>query len=285
MNENQTIPIRKPNGQGQIVPEGRPQSDASKKDIPKYPPTQIPLSTQGWFYSEGHPLSCGYIELNQMTAAEEDLLADINLFQKGILLNKLIERLVTNKAIQSDDILIQDNDAIFIGIRRLAYGDSYDFSIQCPQCNAENTINVNLGELQNKPFEFEKYEKGKNEFSFSLPSGNVLTYKFLTDKESKSIDSELAALKRQFKGGISKELTTRLFYMIKSVNGNYDRPTIKKFVDKEFLSSDSLAFRKHIKENSPGIDTSFLFKCNSCNCEKKVGLPFGASFLFPDIET
>jgi hypothetical protein len=283
MPDNETIPIKRPTV---AVPDfvGNAASAASQKQEVKYPTEVIPLPTKGWFYPEGNPLASGEIEIKQMTAKEEDILANQDLIKKGKVLDKLLESLVVNKDIKISDILVPDKNSIFIAIRRLAYGDDYPVTITCPQCNAQNKVKINLSELNAKPFDFDSHQKGVNSFSFKTPSGIDLTYKLLCQNDESSIESEILQLTRLSKGA-SFDLTTRLKYLITSVNGNSDRATIRKFVDSPQLSAkDSLALRKHMREHNPDIDMSFDFKCDECTYERRSDVPIGASFLWPDID-
>ena len=278
---NQTIPIRRP---AVNVPDFvlKQQSDASQPKE-KYPSEVIPLPTKGWFYPEGHPLSSGEIEIKQMTAREEDLLANQELIKKGKVLDKLMESVIINKSIKIEDILIPDKNAIFIAIRRLAYGDDYPVSITCPQCSAQNKVKINLSDLSYKKFDFDAHPKGQNNFSTTLPSGIAVTYKLLNQLDEQSIDAELVQLKKISKDNTG-ELTTRLKYLFTSVGGNTDRAAIRKFVEDRLTAKDSLALRKHIKENNPDVDMTFDFKCSECDFERRLDMPIGASFLWPDID-
>lgn len=283
MPENETIPIKRPSV---AIPDFVANSAvaASQKQEVKYPTEIIPLPTKGWFYSEGNPLASGEIEIKQMTAKEEDILANQDLIKKGKVLDKLLESLVVNKDIKIADILVPDKNAIFIAIRRLAYGDDYPVSITCPQCNAQNKVKINLAELNFKPFNFDDHQKGQNSFGFKAPSGLELTYKLLCQVDELSIDAELVQLKRLSKDS-SSDLTTRLKYLITSVNGNTDRQAIRKFVDSaQFSAKDSLALRKHMREHNPDIDMAFDFKCSECSYERRSDVPIGASFLWPDLD-
>jgi len=278
---NQTIPIRRP---AVNVPDfvAKAQSDASQPKE-KYPSEVIPLPTKGWFYPDGHPLSSGEIEIKQMTAREEDLLANQELIKKGKVLDKLMESVIINKAIKLEDILIPDKNAIFIAIRRLAYGDDYPVTITCPQCATQNRVKINLSDLSYKTFDFDKHPKGQNNFSFTLPSGITVTYKLLSQIDEQSIDAELAQLKKISKDNTG-ELTTRLKYLFTSVDGNTDRATIRRFVEDKLTAKDSLALRKHIKDHNPDVDMTFTFKCSECDLERRLDMPIGASFLWPDID-
>jgi len=280
--EDQTIPIRRPSV---AVPDfiTHAQSDASKQEA-KYPTETIPLPTKGWFYAEGNPLSSGEIELKQMTAREEDILANQDLMRKGKVLDKLLESLIINKAIRQEEILVPDKNAIFIAIRRLAYGDAYPVTITCPQCAEANKVTINLANMKFKEFDFSKYPKGENSFPFRMPdSGKTVTYKLLNQLDEQSIDAELANLKKISKEA-SGDLTVRLKYVITSVDGNPDKTNIRKFID-TLKAKDSLAFRRHIRENNPDLDRGFEFKCDNCSCERRMDMPIEASFLWPDLAT
>jgi hypothetical protein len=281
MPEENTIPIKRPSV---VIPDFVTQSGLKIVQEPKYPTEIVPLPTKGWFYPEGHPLSVGEIEVKQMTAKEEDILANQDLIRKGKVLDKLLESLIVNKSIKTDDILIPDKNAIFIAIRRLAYGDEYPVSIICPSCGNENKVKINLAELSFKPFNFEEYPKGQNSFSFKLPSGTEITFKILNQIDENAIDIEILNLKKISKES-SSELTTRLKYLITSVDGNVDKNAVRKFVDTQLTAKDSLAFRKHIREFNPDIDMTFEFKCNECPLERRIDIPMGASFLWPDVGT
>lgn len=252
----------------------------------KYPTDLIPLVTRGHFYPEDHPLASGEIELKQMTAKEEDILANSQLRKNGKFLDKLIESLIVNKNIKQEEILIPDKNAIFIAIRRLAYGDEYPITATCPNCSEQNRIVVNLATIENKPFDFDSYPKHVNAFDFKLPqSGVVVTYKLLNQIDEQNVDAELNNIKK-FNKDISREYTTRLKYVIVALDGNSDKGSIRKFIDDGKLSAkDSLALRKEMREKSPDIDFSFNFVCNNCSHEGRMNIPMGISFLWPDFES
>jgi hypothetical protein len=266
-----------------IVPITRPQTGVPQpvtKQESKFPTEVINLPSKGWFYPEDNPLSSGILELKLMTAKEEDILTSRNLIQKGVVLDKLLESLVVNKNIKTDDMLNCDRNASFIAIRRLAYGDEYDAVISCPRCNTENKIKIDLGKMDNRPFEFEKYPKGQNLFEFTLPHSNkIITFKLLSKRDTDQIEAESKSWEKVSKD-ISKEITTRLKHVILSVDGNADKTFIRQFADGELLSKDSFALRNHMR-GMPDIETTFEFSCNNCGKEGNEEMPFGASFFWP----
>ena len=193
-------------------PGVRPAASQSTKQESTFPTETINIPSKGWFYSSDSPLSAGTLELKPMTAREEDILTSKNLIQKGIVLDKVLESLIVEKAIHSEDMLNCDRNAAFVAIRRMAYGDEYKANITCPKCGVDNSLTIDLGKMDNKPFDFEKYPKGTNEFEFTLPvSKRVVTFKLLTKKDEDAIDADLKALTK-----ISKEVTSETTTSIKA---------------------------------------------------------------------
>lgn len=255
--------------------------DVLPKSESTFPTEVINLPSKGWFYPENTPLGTGQLELKVMTAKEEDILTSRNLIQKGIALDKLLESLVVERAINSVDMFNCDRNAAFIAIRRMAYGDEYKATMTCPRCNAENIVIVDLGKMDNKPFPFENYPKGKNEFQFTLPmSKRVVTFKLLTKKDEDLIDADLKALSK-INPDLSSEITTRLKHIIIALDGGQDKSAIRKFVD-EMRAGESLSLRNYIRTMTPDIDMGFDFSCKSCGVERKEDMPLGVSFFWPN---
>ena len=287
MNEDQdqTISItRPPQAPSVNVPDAVRLTSTKQAEKPKYPSEVIGLPSEGYFYKENNPLSSGVVDVKYMTAKEEDILTSQNLIKKGVVLEKLLESLIVTPGVKIDDLLIGDKNALFIASRRLAYGDSYGpLEIKCPKCGKENNCTVDLSKVNNKEFDFEKYERGVNIFEFVLPASKVtLKYKLLTHRDESAIEQEITALNKINKSGASSEITTRLKKMIVSVDGNEDRQVVNKFVDQQLLSKDSLAFRSYVKENTPDIDLNFDFECEDCQHNERMGIPLSVSFFWPD---
>ena len=78
----------------------------------------------------------------------------------------------------------------------------------------------------------------------------------------------------------SSELTTRFKHMIKSIDGNSEISVINNFVDNEFLSRDSLAFRQYLTEITPDIDMS-TDVIDKTGKEIEVTIPVTVRFFWP----
>jgi hypothetical protein len=236
------------------------------------PTETIELPSKGLLYPEGHPLSDGTIEIKYMTAKEEDILTNQNYISNGTVLDKLLKSLIITK-VNYDDIVIGDKNAIMIAARILGYGAEYKFNY-----NGVEEV-VDLSKIENKKLDESLYTKGNNEFSFNLPSSdNEITFKFLTHGDESKINQELEGLKK-LKKDESSELTTRLKYMITSINGNRDTKTIREFVDQAFLARDARAFREYINKIQPDVDLTFF----PSSSNKSISLPIGINFFWPDV--
>jgi hypothetical protein len=261
-------------------PAVRPVTPSMKQES-TFPTENINLPSKGWFYPENTPLATGVLELKPMTAKEEDILTSKNLITKGIVLDKLMESLIVEKAINPAEMFNCDRNAAFVAIRRMAYGDEYKANVSCPKCGADNPLTIDLGKMDNKPFDFEKYSKGKNEFEFTLPlSKRVVTFRLLTKKDEDSIDAELKALQK-VSTEVTSEVTTRLKSVVIAVDGEREKGPIRKFVD-EMRAQDSLALRNHIRSTTPDVDMSFDFSCRACGVERREDVPLGVSFFWPN---
>ena len=247
----------------------------------KFPTEVVSLPSKGYFYPEDNPLSSGEIEIKYMTAREEDILTSTSLIQKGVVLDKLLEALIISK-VNLDDILIGDKNAIMVASRVLAYGKDYVFDFTDTSSGRKRTETVDLTKLENKEIDFSKFTKGLNEFEFELPaSKKKLTFKLLTQRDEKAIDSQLKALSKiTRKTGIDSEITTRLKISILAVDGNRDRTVVNTFVDNEFLALDSLAYRTHLISVTPDIDLSFKVDLDDGE-DEEVTVPVTVQFFWP----
>ena len=240
----------------------------------KFPTEEVELPSKGLIYPKDNPLSSGKIEMKYMTAREEDILTNQNYIKQGVVIDKLLKSLIISK-INYDDLIVGDKNAILIAARILGYGKDYDFHY-----NGEPTT-VDLTELETKYLDESKMIDGKNEFSFTLPHTNTpITYKLLTSRDEKKIETELKGLKKLNKQA-SYELSTRLKYMITSVKGDTESKSIREFVDNYMLARDSRSFREHIKETQPDIIMKFNFIGDSGE-EEDATVPMTAGFFWPE---
>jgi len=212
--------------------------------------------------------------MKYMTAREEDILTNQNYIENGTVIDKLMQSLIVTP-IDYNDLLVGDKNAILVAARILGYGKDYNFTY-----NGEE-IEVDLTQIEDKSLDESLLKEGKNEFSFTLPTSKTeVNFKFLTHKDEKAIDAELKGIKKLNKNA-SAEMSTRLKHLITAVNGDYEKKTIRDFVDNQLLAIDSRALRNYITEIQP--DTNLTFNYEARNGDfVDIDIPININFFWPD---
>jgi hypothetical protein len=238
------------------------------------PTETVELPSRGLLYPKDSPLAEGKIEMKYMTAKEEDILTNINYIKQGVVIDKLLESLITTK-INYGDLLISDKEAIMIAARILSYGKDYAINVY----GQEQVIDLTT--IQHKEIDESLYKAGVNEFEFMLPhTNNVITFKLLTHADEKAIQQEVKGLQKIHKDNLT-EGTTKLKRMITSVNGIREGKDIREFIDNYLLARDARALREEYKRVNPGIDLTVQIT-NEDGVEEGIELPIGIDFFWPD---
>jgi hypothetical protein len=240
-----------------------------------FPTEEVSLPSKGLIYSPDSPLAKGAVEMKYMTAKEEDILTNETYIKKGTVIDKLLQSLIVSP-INYSDLVIGDKNALLVAARVLGYGKDYSFEI-----NGE-THTIDLTELEDKELDSEHLIKpNHNEFTFTLPVlKKEITFKLLTHSDERKIEEELKGLKKMKQE--AGELTTRLKYMILSIDGDYERKTVRQFVDNQLLARDSRALREYIKEIQPDVDMTFEYEDEDGEIQRGVNVPLNINFLWPD---
>lgn len=155
-----------------------------------------------------------YAEVRELTGLDEEAISKAG--SVGRALTVILERGVVSigsapvtKA-DLDRLLIGDRDALLLGIRRVTFGDTVDFSFQCPTCSTELDVSLNLDtDVPVKEMEdpindrvFTYMSKTRGPIVLNLPTGSV------QKKLVESTDKTLAEMNTIILGGC-----------IRSVNG------------------------------------------------------------------
>jgi hypothetical protein len=245
----------------------------------KLPTEVVSLPSKGLLYPKESPLSKGEIEMKYMTAREEDILTNTNFLRQGTVIDKLLQALIVTP-INYDDLLIGDKNAILIAARILGYGQEYSFKYTNTQ-GQEVEATIDLTTLKEKPLDESLIKSGINSFTFTLPkSGNTITFKLLTHGDEKKIEQELKGLQKINPNG-SYEVTTRLKYMITSINNDSEVKSVRDFVDNYMLAPDARALREYYAKVQPDIELKFIPEDESYTGEG-ITVPVSLNFFWPD---
>ena len=248
-------------------------------------PTEfVELPSQGRFYPAGHPLhNAEVIEIRHMTAKDEDILTSAALLKKGLAIDRFLKNVIIDRTINVADLLVGDKNAILVAARISGYGAAYDASVVCPACAASVGFDFNLEECR-------KISQNRHEgLGVQLTSDNA----FIGHVDKLDVDVEVrlltsrdetyllaAADKRRRKKLPEAALTSQLYQIIVSVNGNADRGYIGSFIQ-HMPASDSRKLRTTYQKIIPNVDMSHEFVCSQCDHEGEVSVPFGTNFFWP----
>ena len=245
-----------------------------KETKTQFPAEEVTLPSKGLLYPEDSPLRSGIIEMKYMTAREEDILTNVNLIENGTVIDKLLESLIITP-INYNDLLVGDKDAIIVAARILGYGSDYTFT------HMGEEIKIDLTTIKDKSLDESLIIDGKNDFSFTLPtSKKEVTFKLLTHGDEQKITRELKGLKKLNKNS-SNDLSTRMKYILTSIEGDRETKTIREFVDNEFLARDARELRNYISKIQPSVDLSFDYEDQRGNITT-IDIPVGIKFFWPD---
>lgn len=235
----------------------------------------VPLPSEGYFYDEDNPLSRGDVELKYPTAAEEDILTDDSLAQRGLTFDKFMKAIIMDD-VDVREILSGDKAAIIIAARMLAYGEEYTFKARSQETGENKKVTINLGDLEPVKPDFDEFDQGQQEFEFELPVMDIpVKWKLLTHGDELSLHKELREQTED-----KSQITTRLQHHIVELDGERDNANIRWFVKNRMLARDSRALRNRISEVTPNIDLSFEFTNRNGDVEE-LPIDLTPEFFFP----
>lgn len=235
----------------------------------------VTLPSKGKLYQNG----ISEVEVDYMTASDENLLSSPELIRKGTVIDELLKRKIKTEGIMISQLLNGDKDKIILQLRASSYGQFYEVKITCPETGNEFEESIDLLNLNEKELGIEPDEL--MEFEFTLPmSKKPIKFKLLSSGEFDRVIDAAQKQKEAYKVAISETITLLLKAQIKEIDGNRDRNYINKFIDR-MRAGDSTSLRKYIKSIEPGIDYEYELISPYTNNTFKATLNFGIDFFYP----
>lgn len=253
------------------------------------PVENVPLPSKGVVYPVDHPLHLQEtVQIRAMTAREEDILTSKALIKKGTVITELIKSCLINKSIDPNDMILGDRNALMVALRITGYGSDYAIEVGCPSCGERSKQNFNLSELPITGLKQEPIAMGSNLFEAVMPKHRetdpelTIRYRHMTGNDEVEVTSIQERKKKQgFK--TDNLITTRYRQQIVAVNDISDKTKIQMFIQK-MPTRYSLALRKAMDSNEPGVNMKQHIQCPHCSEESEVSMPLGASFFWPDAQ-
>lgn len=241
----------------------------------KVPKNVVPLLSKGKLYKD----NISVVEIEYMTAYDEDLLSTTSILKSGKVMDVLLERKMLTKELKPSDLIIGDKNRILLQLRADSYGQFYNVTVTCPFTGKNFEDSVDLVKLKLNELEVEPNEELL--FPFTLPlSKDLVEFKLLTSGESDAIMESLAMNKTP--NGVETKITSTLRMCIKKINGNPDKANIQKYVT-YMRAGDSLALRSYIEKISPRVDNSYEMLSPYTDEKFMAKVSFGSDFFYPGI--
>ena len=244
-------------------------------------PTEfVQLPTEGKFYPEGHPLHLvTEVEINYMSAKEEDILTSQALISRGIVLDRLIHSVLVDKDIDVTTLYPGDKNAILIAARATGYGSEYISSVVCPSCSHGHQHVVDLVSLPIKEVPEDVNLTSAGTFTISLPVTKFTAeLKILNAKEQKFLDGNRQA---NVKNNLPESNRTDLLKMIVvSINSVSIRSELDNFI-MNMPAQDSRTIKKAYDDVNPSLLMDQEIECPKCKQTVVREVPLGLDFFWP----
>ena len=246
------------------------------------PRDYVILPSKGRVYPVESPLhNMEEIEVRHLTAADEDILTSRALLRSGKAIDTLLDNVIINKSIKSEDLVSGDKNAIMTFLRITGYGPEYNIEITCPGCGEDSKAEFDLTQLNMNMLDVNPVGDGLNRFEFKMPSGPIVHFKFLTSKEEKIISDEQDRIKKMTNSPLDHNITLRLQHQLISIDGNEDPTYIQNYINVMNVR-DSRAFRKYFEGVEPDVIMKQKFTCALCGHSEEVDIPVTVDFFWPD---
>lgn len=283
IDENEMIDIEQAKSVA-AMSQGKFQVQSIVKDVfgLEVPVESVPLPSRGVIYSPESPIyGKETLDIKAMTAREEDIIMSRAYIKNGTVISELLKSCLLDKSIDPNDMIAGDRNALMIALRITGYGASYNVECDCPKCGKESEQNFDLSQLAIKRLSINPIAEGSNQFEIQLPvCKKIVRVKFSTGHDEREM-SQIQERKKKLGFQSESNVTDKLLNAIVSVQGITDKSKIGMFI-KDMPVRDSLALRKFLEENEPGIDMSVNMQCKHCFEESEIKLPIGVSFFWPD---
>lgn len=213
------------------------------------------LPSRGKFYSNFQG-----IELTALKFLDEQKILNSKDANVDIV-SKLLEKSMTG--VNVDDLLSMDKMYLLMKVRELSYGDSYDFTITCNNCNSEIKTSLNLSEHLNLTMIPEDLEDPRD---IHLPKlKKKVTVRFPRSREESFFKN-------------ADESYKNMYRFVLAVDGNTDPVFISKALKRMHIM-DIKKIISEIGKNEYGVNPKFIFECPECSFRETMAIPMDVSFF------
>ena len=226
---------------------------AKKEDYEEYE-----LPSRGKFYKDKNPT----VRIRPLNFEDEKIMAKSKPGQSvDLLLSRCCE------GIDPGNLLTMDKTGIFLKLRQLTFGDSYDLNMNCPACEEKVKISIAVSDFPVNPLPediSEPHEIYLDELK------RKIFLKFPRAKDEKYV-SDLSLFHQNLWRFIDR-------LQIKDDRYTSDVTLLAKALAK-LTRKDIHAIIRSLLLSDYGVDPKFVFHCPHCDEETVTEAPFGTDFF------
>lgn len=230
--------------------------------------------------SDGHFYPFKEVNVEYLTAKDEDILTTPALMENGTVLDVILKRKIKTPGIDVENMLTGDKNAVLIFLRASSYGSKYDVEVTNPNTGKAFKASIDLTKIEYKKIDTLPDEMG--EFVVEIPMRKKLVkFKILGDKELRLIINKAELLQETYNQVFAEISTMRLKGAISEINGNRNKDYISRFVD-AMPAGDALKIRTRMEEVTPGVDMTYEFLSPEGHIFR-APIAMGIDFFFPSL--
>lgn len=222
------------------------------------------------------------VTLSSMKTKHEMLRLSATDDSQKIMSTIIDDCIVDDIGISSYDLCLGDFQFLMYKLRVVTFGPEYEFGTICPYCGFENTVTVNLDEMEVKEFD----DSLLDSLTFKLPkSGNEITLTLQTPRTIDKNQKLAREYKKRHKG--SNENAIYLYTIVSSIayiDGEVpDRIMLEEWVkDLPLVDTNALVNKIDEVNSKIGIDLSLDDTCALCKNNFNFPFRITPSFFRPN---
>lgn len=126
------------------------------------------------------------IPVAYLTAYDENMITSPNLYKDGLVIDFLLKNKIMNDAINVDDLVSGDADAIILFLRATSYGPEFPIVVNDPDTGEQIETIVDLTTLKPREFKLVGDENGHFEYTTPLKKDKI-KFRYLTRKQERKL--------------------------------------------------------------------------------------------------
>lgn len=215
----------------------------------------VNLPSGGKFYSEKSP----QIKINPIKFEDEkQLLSSIKNNINPI--NVIIEK--CSEGVDISELLIIDKLFLLLKIREISYGAEYPASINCPACNQNSEVKIDLSKL----------------LINDIPEDVEDPREILLPKLNKKVKVRFPRVSDETFLQNQEQIYDNIWRFVASVDGISDPVFIAKAIPRMHIM-DIKYILKHIMRADLGLNPKFIFLCDKCGQKSDMEVPINENFF------